>query len=72
MSKIASIGPSSVCGTSLELFKRRFYDWFFNYSTFPTGCVILISFMISIFFSPGLNLFLGARFFCFVSGVAYR
>ena len=49
MSKIVSIG-SSVCGTSLESFKRRFCDWFFNYSPFSTGCVILISFKV-IFFS---------------------
>ena len=28
MSKIVSIGSSSVCGTSLELFKWRFCNWF--------------------------------------------
>ena len=76
MSKRVSIGSSSVCGTSLELFKRHFCNWFWcllcvylgpstmytispvlflNYSTFPTGRVILIFF--KVIFSPGLNLF---------------
>ena len=41
---------------------------FFNYSTFPTGRVILIFFKVNFF--PGLNLFLGANvvyrsLFCF-------
>ena len=58
MSKIVSIISSSVCGTSLESFKRRFCNWFFNYATLPTGRVILISF--KVIFS-GLNLFLGAN-----------
>ena len=88
MSKMVSIG-ASVCGTSLESFKRRFCNWFwcllcvylgpstmytispilfFNYSTFPTGRVILIFFKVNFF--PGLNLFLGANvvyrsLFCF-------
>ena len=68
MSKTVSIGSSSRCGTSLESFKQRFCNWFLNYSTFPTGRVILISF--NVFFSSGLNLFLGANvvflsLFCF-------
>ena len=50
MSKIESISSSSVCGTSLESFKRCFCNWFFNYFTFPTGRVIFISFKV-IFFS---------------------
>ena len=70
MSKMVSIGSSSVCGTSLESFKRCFCYWFwcllwvylgpstmytispillFNYSTFPTGSVILIFFKINFF-----------------------
>ena len=73
MSKIVFIGASSVCGTPLESLKRRFCNWFFNYSTFPTGRVILISF--KVIFSPGLNLFLGANvvfrnLFCFGSSLS--
>ena len=74
ISKIVSIGSSSVCGTSLESFKKRcFCNWFFNYSTLPTGRVILISF--KVIFSPGLNLFLGTNvlfrsLFCFRSSLS--
>ena len=49
MSKMVSIDSSSVCGTSLETFKQRFCDWFFYYSTSPTGRVILVSFKVIVF-----------------------
>ena len=73
MSKIVSIDSSSVCGTSLKSFKRCFCNWFFNYSTFPTEHVILISF--KVIFSPGMNLLLGANvffrgLFCFGSSLS--
>ena len=85
MSKMVSIGSSSVCGTSLESFKRRFCNlfWcllcvylcpstmytnsFFNYSTFPTGHVILIFFKVN-FSSAQMWSFVAY----FVPGVAYR
>ena len=38
---------------------HHFTNSFFNYSTFPTGRVILIFF--KVIFSPGWNLFLGAN-----------
>ena len=68
-----SIGSSSVCGTSLKSFKRRFWNWFFNYSTFPTGRVILIYFKV-IFFSR-IEPFLGNNvvsrsLFCFGSSLS--
>ena len=34
MSKMVSIGSSSVCGTSLESFKRRFCNWFWLFIYF--------------------------------------
>ena len=73
MSKIVSIGSSCFCGTSLESFKRRFCNCFFNYSTFPTGHVILIYF--KVIFSPDLKLFLGTNvvfrsLFCFGSSLS--
>ena len=72
-SKMVSIGSFSVCCTSLESFKRRFCYRFFNYSTFPTGRVILISFKV-IFFS-WVEPFLGANvvfrsLFCFGSSLS--
>ena len=73
MSTMVSIGSSSACVTSLDSFKRRFCYCFFNYSMFPIGRVILMSFKV-IFFSraePFLTLMWSFAAY-FVLGVAYR
>ena len=90
MSKMVSIGSSSVCGTSLESFKRRFCNWFWsllcvylglstmytispilflNYSTLPTGRVILIFFKVN-FFSRVEPFFFFRSLFCFGSSLS--